>query len=105
MEAKGGRDAKATAMRMKTYRLVVRESAGGQPSELVTEMASDLRAADFARQRVAADPRILEIEIWSGEARLCRMQRRKDEVGASAVELGIVAEDALLVECNASRRS
>ena len=91
-------------MKMKTYRLVVRESADDQPLELVTEMASDLRAADFARQRIAANPKILEIEIWSGETRLCRLTGRKAGAAASAVELGVVAEDPLLVECNASRR-
>ena len=91
-------------MRMKSYRLVVRESADGEPLELVAELASDLRAADFARQRMAANPRIREIEIWSGEARLCRLQARGASPAASGVQLGIVAEDSLLVERNATRR-
>lgn len=89
-------------MRMKTYRLIVRDSASDQPFELTAEMASDLRALDFSRQRLAAHPNIVEIDVWSGEGRLCRLQRPGADRSASAVQLGVVAEDALLIERNAA---
>lgn len=87
-------------MLMNTYRMLVRENGGAEPLELTAEMISDLRAVDFARQRLAANPRILEIDVWTRERRLCRLQR---PAAASAVQLGIVAEDALLVERKATR--
>ena len=86
-------------MHMKTYRMILREN-GAEPLELVAEMVSDLRAVDFGRQRLAAYPRIQEIDIWAREGRLCRLQR----AGASPVQLGVVAEDTLLVERNTARR-
>ena len=86
-------------MLMNTYRMLVRENGGAEPLELTAEMISDLRAVDFARQRLAANPRILEIDVWARERRLCRLQRP----AASSVQLGIVAEDALLVERKATR--
>lgn len=89
---------------MKTYRMLVQERGGETPTQLTAEMVSDLRVVDFARQRFAAQPRILQIEIWSGERRLCRLSRGAAEATASAVQLGIVAENALLVERNAPRR-
>jgi hypothetical protein len=104
VEIEGRTFATATTMHMKTYRMIVREGADGEPLELVAKMASDLRAADFARQRIAADPRIREIEIWTGDTRLCRLQARGASAVPSAVQLGVVAENALLVERNATRR-
>ncbi len=62
---------------MKIYRMLVHERDGGAPVELTAEMVSDLRAVDFARQRLAAQPRLVEIEIWSGQGRLCRLQRAR----------------------------
>jgi hypothetical protein len=85
---------------MKIYRMLVHERDGGAPVELTAEMVSDLRAVDFARQRLAAQPRLVEIEIWSGQGRLCRLQRRPP--GPSAVQLGVVPEDPLPVEMNAA---
>lgn len=90
-------------MYMKSYRMVVRDG-GGDPLELFAEMASDLRVTDFARQRMSADARIREIEIWSGQTRLCRVLGRDADVPASAIQFRVVAEDALLVEGNAARR-
>ena len=87
-------------MQMKTYRMLVCGTSGAQRFELVAEMVSDLRAVDFARSRLAADPRIQEIDVWASEGRLCRLQRKD----ASAVQLGVVPEDALFVEGNAARR-
>ena len=87
---------------MKTYLMHVRERGLDQPVELIAEMVSDLRAVDFARQRIAAYPRITEIEIWSGEARLCRLHSGGE--AASPVQLGVVAEDALPVERDAAIR-
>jgi hypothetical protein len=99
-----GGGAKATAM--KTYRMLVHERGCVQPIELIAEMKSDLRAVEFARQRIVAYPRILSIEIWSGSDRVCRVQSRAAELAASGgVELGVVAEDALLVERNAAGRA
>ena len=89
---------------MKTYRMLVQERGGEMPVELTAEMVSDLRVVDFARQRLAAQARILDIEIWSGERRLCRLSRAEDAAAASAVQLGVMAEDALLVERNAAGR-
>ena len=89
---------------MKTYRVLVQERGGEKPVELTTEMVSDLRVVDFARQRLAAQARIVGIEIWSGERRLCRLSRAEDQAAASAVQFGIVAENALLVERNAAGR-
>lgn len=90
---------------MKTYRMIVQERGGEAPALFTAEMVSDLRVVDFARQRLAAEARILQIEIWSGERRLCRLSRAGPETAAaSAVQLGIVAEDALLVERNAAGR-
>lgn len=83
---------------MKIYRLLVHEQGGDAPLELTAEMVSDLRVVDFARQRLAAQPRLVEIEIWSGQGRLCRLQRRPPSV----VQLGVVPEDALPVERNAA---
>jgi hypothetical protein len=88
---------------MKTYRMLVHEPGGDAPVELTTEMVSDLRAVDFARQRLAAHPRLDEIEIWTDQGRLCRLQRRSAEPSVSAVQLGVVPEDALPVERNATR--
>jgi hypothetical protein len=94
----GGREAA-----MKTYRMLVLETGCVQPIELIAEMSSDLRAVDFARQRIVAYPRIVSIEIWSALGRLCRLQRRNGEAAAPLpVELRIVAKDALLVEGNAA---
>jgi len=90
-------------MQMNTYRMLVRETGGAEPLELTAEMISDLRVVDFARQRLAADPRILEIDVWAREGRLCRLQRSTAAPLASAVQLGIVAEDALFVERKATR--
>jgi hypothetical protein len=100
-----GGGAKATAM--KTYRMLVHERGCVQPVELIAEMKSDLRAVEFARQRIVAYPRILSIEIWSGPDRVCRVQSRAAEVAASggSVELGVVAKDSLLVERNATGRA
>jgi hypothetical protein len=95
-----GDGAKATAM--KIYRMLVHERGVDAPVELTAEMVSDLRAVDFARQRLAAHPRLVEIEIWSEQGRLCRLQRRTPEPGASPVQLGVVPEDALPVERNAA---
>ena len=89
---------------MKTYRMFVYERIGDQPVELITEMVSDLRAVEFARQRITAYPKIVAIEIWSGADRICRVQPRHAEP-ASAVQLGVVAEDALAVERNAAGRA
>ncbi len=92
---------------MKLYRMLVYETGCVQPIELIAQMASDRRAVDFARQRLTDYPRILAIEVWSGLCRLSRLQRRNAEACApgpsSRVELGIVAKDALPVECNAPR--
>jgi len=88
---------------MKTYRMLVQERGGETPVELTAEMVSDLRVVDFARQRLAAQARILEIEIWSGERRLCRLSRGGPEA-PSAVQFGVVAEDAFSVERNAAGR-
>jgi hypothetical protein len=85
---------------MKIYRMLVHECGGIAPVELTAEMVSDLRAVEFARQRLAAHPRLAEIEIWSGPGRLCRLQQRAPV--PSAVQLGVVAEDALPVERNAA---
>jgi hypothetical protein len=90
---------------MKTYRMHVYERVGDQPVELIAEMVSDLRAVDFARQRICAYPRIVEIEIWSEQGRLCRLQRQCAEPGTSPVQLGVVAENALAVERNAAGRA
>ncbi|HWF78472.1 MAG TPA: hypothetical protein VN694_15000 [Caulobacteraceae bacterium] len=91
---------------MKTYRMFVHERGSSQPFELIAQMKSDLRAVEFARQRIVAFPRILAIEIWSGESRVCRVQSRAAEAAASVgVELGVVAKDALLVERNATGRA
>jgi len=89
---------------MKTYRMFVQERGGERPIELTAEMVSDLRVVDFARQRLAAQARVVEIEIWSGERRLCRLSRAEDQAATSAVQLGVVAENALLVERNAAGR-
>jgi hypothetical protein len=86
---------------MKIYRMLVHER-GEEPVELTAEMVSDLRAVDFARQRLAAQPRLAEIEIWSDQGRLCRLQRRAPGSGASPLQLGVVPEDALPVERNAA---
>jgi hypothetical protein len=91
-------------MAMKTYRMFVQERGAEKPIELTAEMVSDLRVVDFARQRLAAQAHILEIEIWSGERRLCRLCRAEDQAAISAVQLGVVAEDALSVERNAAGR-
>ena len=87
---------------MKTYRLLVLEAGCVQPFELIAEMKSDLRAVDFARQRLAAYPRIALIEVWSALGRLCRLQQNATAAGASGVELGVVAKDPLLVEGDAA---
>jgi hypothetical protein len=88
---------------MKTYRMFVYERGCIQAIELIAEMKSDLRAVEFARERIVAYPRILTIEIWSGEDRICRVQAPGVGVAASAgVELGVMAEDPLLVERNAA---
>ena len=93
--------AKATAM--KTYRMLVYERGCIQPIELIAEMKSDLRAVEFARERIVAYPRIVAIEIWSDATRVCRVQPRGAEPTPSAgVELGVVAKDALPVERNAT---
>jgi hypothetical protein len=74
-------------------------------------MKGDLRAVEFARQRIVAYPRILSIEIWSGSDRVCRVQAPgaqtlSDAAPASGgVEFGVVAEDALAVERNAAGRA
>lgn len=91
---------------MKNYRMLVYEYGCVQPVELIAQMASDRRAVDFARQRLTDYSRILAIEVWSGLSRLSRLQRRSAEArGAAsvAVELGIVAKDALPVERDAPR--
>ena len=88
---------------MKTYRMLVYETGCVQPIELIAQMAGDLRALDFARQRIAAYPRILSIEIWSGADRVCHVRPRDGDAAASGVvQLGIVAENALPVERNAA---
>jgi hypothetical protein len=84
--------------------MFVHEYGGDEPTQLTAEMVSDLRVVDFARQRLCGSPRILEIDIWSGERRLCRLQRDSANCGGSPVKLGVVAEDALLVERNAAGR-
>lgn len=89
---------------MKTYRMLVQERGAEAPTQLTAEMVSDLRVVDFARQRLCAQARIVEIEIWSGERRLCRLSRAEDQAAASAVQFGVVAENALVVECNAAGR-
>ena len=99
-----GGGAKATAM--KTYRMQVYERGCVQPIELIAQMRGDLRAVEFARQRIVAYPRILSIEIWSGTDRVCRVQAPGAEAPASGgVELGVVAEDALAIERNAAGRA
>ena len=91
---------------MKTYRMFVHERGCGQPLELIAEMKSDLRAVEFARQRIVAYPRIVSIEIWSGDDRVCRVQSCAAEFAPSAgVELGVVAKDSLPVERNATGRA
>jgi hypothetical protein len=96
---------------MKTYRMLVYERGCVQPVELIAQMKGDLRAVEFARQRIVAYPRILSIEIWSGSDRVCRVQAPgvqtlSDGAPASGgVELGVVAEDALAVERNAAGRA
>jgi hypothetical protein len=89
---------------MKTYRMLVYERGCVQPIELIAEMKSDLRAVEFARQRIVAYPRILSIEILSGADRLCRVQAPGVEAPAPSggVELGVVAEDSLGIERNAA---
>jgi len=88
---------------MKTYRMFVHERGCEHPIELIAEMKSDLRAVEFARQRIVAYPRISSIEIWSAATRICRVQAAGAEAAASAgVQLGVMAEDALRVERNAA---
>jgi hypothetical protein len=89
---------------MKTYRMLVYERGCVQPIELIAEMKSDLRAVEFARERIVAYPRILTIEIWSGAERVCRVQAPGVAAPAPSggVELGVVAEDALAIERNAA---
>jgi hypothetical protein len=87
---------------MKTYRMFVHERGCVQPIELIAQMKSDLRAVEFARERIVAYPRILAIEIWSDEARVCRVQSSAAEAASVGVELRVVTEDALLVERNAA---
>jgi hypothetical protein len=88
---------------MKIYRMLVHERGCSQPVELITEMKSDLRAVEFASQRITAYPRIASIEIWSGPDRVCRVQAPAAEPAPSGVELGVVAKDSLSVERNATR--
>lgn len=88
---------------MKTYRMLVYERGCVQPVELIAQMKSDLRAVEFARDRIIAYPRIVTIEIWSGADRICRVQARAAEPApSSAVEFGVVAKDPLPVERNAA---
>jgi hypothetical protein len=67
---------------MKTYRMLVREFGCDRPFELIAQMRGDQRAADFARQRLSDYPRILQIEVWSGLSRLCRLERRDPDAAA-----------------------
>ena len=92
---------------MKTYRMLVYEPGCVQPVELIAQMKSDLRAVEFARERIIAYPRIVTIEIWSGPDRICRVQPRVAEPAASsgAVEFGVVAKDPLPIERNATGRA
>ena len=60
---------------MKTYQMRIRQLGWDRPMELIAEMRSDRRAIDFARQRLTEQPRILDIEVWSGLTQLCRLQR------------------------------
>ena len=88
---------------MKTYRMLVYERGCVQPIELIAQMKSDLRAVEFARERIVAYPRILTIEIWSRADRVCRVQAPGAEAPVSGgVELGVVAEDSLAIERNAT---
>ncbi|HEX3407374.1 MAG TPA: hypothetical protein VHS81_09070 [Caulobacteraceae bacterium] len=90
---------------MKTYRMFVHERGCVQPFELIAEMKSDLRAVEFARQRIVAYPRIVSIDIWSGDDRVCRVQAQGAEAASAGVELGVVAKDALRIERNAAGRA
>jgi hypothetical protein len=92
---------------MKTYRMLVYERGCVQPIELIAQMRGDLRAVEFARQRIVAYPRILSIEIWSGSDRVCRVQAPGAEAApvSGGVELGVVAEDTLAIERNAAGRA
>lgn len=89
---------------MKTYRMLVYEPGCVQPVELIAQMKSDLRAVEFARERIIAYPRIVTIEIWSGPDRICRVQPRA-AASSGAVEFGVVAKDPLPIERNATGRA
>jgi hypothetical protein len=58
---------------MKAYRILVHESRSAAPSELAAEMASDARVTEFCRERLAASPHLVSIEVWSGDKRLCQL--------------------------------
>ena len=64
------------AATMKTYRMLVREVGEAPPVELIAEMRTDGRAVDFAMSRLTEQPRILDLEVWSGVSRLARLQRQ-----------------------------
>jgi hypothetical protein len=55
---------------MKAYRLVVHNSRGAAPIELVAEMAHDARITEFCRQRLMTSPHLASIEVWSGAVKL-----------------------------------
>jgi hypothetical protein len=57
---------------VKTYKILLK-SIDRDPVELIAELAHDRRARQFARERLESLPQFVAIEVWDGEARLCRL--------------------------------
>lgn len=59
---------------MKAYRVLVHDARDVEPVELIAELAHDRRAHEFARERLAASPYVLAIEVWRGAVKLCHLR-------------------------------
>ena len=59
---------------MKAYRVLVHDLRERAPIELTAELASDARANEFARERLASSASYMAIEVWRGEVKLLHLR-------------------------------
>ena len=62
---------------MRDFTVKVLDGGGGAPLVFAAAFAGKDRAKRFAESRVRDVPAIMAIEIWEGDSRLTRVERRR----------------------------